>query len=72
MFGKSKGWWQEKALLFLFLLIAGFVISPNAVTRGAYCGFGFKSFCVPDPTPDTMQPGEVRTFEGGWKVERIN
>lgn len=47
MFGKSKEWWQEKAFLFLFLLVITFVIAPNHATKAAYCGLGFTSYCVP-------------------------
>lgn len=45
---KNKGWWQEKAMLFLLLCIIGFVLSPNGTTKAAYCGLGFTSYCIPE------------------------
>lgn len=71
MFGRDKGWWQEKAMLALFLLIGAFLISPNATVRGAYCGFGFSGYCSPEPSQTTMKPGQV-IEKDGWRIERIN
>ena len=70
---KDKGWWQEKMFLFLFLLISGFLLTPNGTVRGAYCGFGFKRFCSADALPGSdMKPGETRHLQEGWKIERLN
>ena len=72
MLGRDKGWWQEKAFLLLFLLVGAFLIIPNDTVKGAYCGFGFTSFCTPTLAPDAlMKPGQV-IEKGGWRIERIN
>lgn len=69
----SKEWWQSKIFLFVFLLIGAFVLSPNATTRGMYCGFGFTSYCSEDSPRriDAMKPGDTINMNG-YKIERIN
>lgn len=72
--GRDKGWWQEKAILFLLLCLGGFLISPNDTTKAAYCGFGFTSYCKPTFMPpqsaaETMGVGEVR-YINGMRIER--
>lgn len=72
MFGKSKGWWQEKALLFLFLVVAGFLIAPNGQRKAVMCGLGFSGYCEEQfeaPKAPEMAIGEVRHVNG-IRIER--
>lgn len=67
--GRDKGWWQEKFFLFIFLLIGGFVISPNGARKATMCGLGFTSYCDPEFLPkksplETMEIGDVRWVDG--------
>lgn len=70
--GRDKGWWQEKALLFLFLMIGGFLIAPNGQRKAVMCGLGFSSYCetqAETPKAPDMAVGEVRYIDG-IRIER--
>lgn len=69
---KDKGWWQEKALLFLFLMIGGFLIAPNGQRKAVMCGIGFSSYCEAQaeaPKAPDMAVGEV-VWVNGIRIER--